>query len=218
MALFKRKKKIKDILNRKLINLTFLNIFLVLSGLLWIDYLGLINIKKSLYPTLSKIPPFGYLVPRRTEDPYLLNREERRKQEIAQKIEWEKIKGLEEKLKEKESQLLEKEQSLVELEKSLKNRETELDKKYKDKENYKDKISLQAKYITSMVPKEAVKRLEQMDDRLVIDIFRQIESDAQAEGKQSLVPYLLSLMDAEKAAVIQRKMTVVEEDIEEGGE
>jgi len=217
MALFKKKKKkkVSDILNRRLINLIFINIFLVLSGLLWVDYLGLINIREDIYPQLAKIPGLNALVPKRVEDPYLLTREERRKEEIAKKIEWEKIKEYERKLKEKELQLKEKEQSLEEYEKRLKAKEKEIDKKYKEKESYKQKIQLQAKYFVSMPPEDAVKRLEKMDDLLVIDILKEIESQAVAEGKQSLVPYFLKLMNPDRAAEIQRKMTVVEEDMQE---
>ncbi len=217
MALFKskkrKKKSIDEILNRKLINLIFINIFLVLSALLWIDYLGIINLKEDIYPKIAKIPGLNILVPKRTEDPYLLAREERRKEEIAQKIEWEKIKEYENRLKEKEKQLAEKEQRLEEYEKRLKEKEKEIDRKYKEKEDYQQKIQLQAKYFVSMPPEDAVKRLEKLDDRLVIDILNEIEHQAAAEGKQSLVPYLLKLMDPEKAAKIQRKMTVVEEDV-----
>lgn len=217
MALFKKKKKkrVSDILNRRLINLIFINIFLVLSGLLWVDYLGLINIREDIYPQLAKIPGLNALVPKRVEDPYLLTREERRKEEIAKRIEWEKIKEYERKLKEKELQLKEKEQSLEEYEKRLKAKEKEIDKKYKEKESYKQKIQLQAKYFVSMPPEDAVKRLEKMEDLLVIDILKEIEAQAAAEGKQSLVPYFLKLMNPDRATEIQRKMTVVEEDVQE---
>jgi hypothetical protein len=45
-----------------------------------------------------------------------------------------------------------------------------------------------------------------MDDMTVIDILREMEKQSQIEGTQSLVSYLLSLMDPKRASVIQKKM------------
>lgn len=216
MALFKKRKKTtSDILNRRLINIILINIFLVFSGLLWVDYLGLINIREDIYPKMAKIPGLSSIVPKRTEDPYLLTREERRKEEIARQIEWQKIKEYEKELKDKETKLKAREKSLEEYEKRIRAKEAEIDRKYQEKETYQEKIGLQAKYFVSMRPDEAVKRLEKLDDLLVIDILKEIERKAIEEGKQSIVPYYLSLMDPAKASIIQRKMTVVEEDVQE---
>jgi flagellar motility protein MotE (MotC chaperone) len=74
-------------------------------------------------------------------------------------------------------------------------------------DNYKDNVRKQAQYFTSMPPKAAVDRLAKLDELLAIDILRQIDRTAEEQGKASIVPYFLSLMDPEKAASIQRKMT-----------
>ena len=103
--------------------------------------------------------------------------------------------------------------SLKEQLERLKEKEKEIDNKYVEKETYKEKIGQQAVYLVSMRPDEAVDRLSIMDDLLIIDILHAIEVKAQDEGQQSVVPYYLSLMAPKKAAEIQRKMTVVEEDV-----
>ena len=56
--------------NKRLINLLFLNLLLFSSGILWLDYLGIINIKENIYPNLAKIPLIKYVVPKREADPY----------------------------------------------------------------------------------------------------------------------------------------------------
>ena len=45
-----------------------------------------------------------------------------------------------------------------------------------------------------------------MDDQDVIDVLRKATEVAQRNGSASLVAYWLSLMPAERAAVIERKM------------
>lgn len=220
MAITRTKiKKLGSEINRKLRNLTLLNIFLIISGLIWIDFLGLINIRGALFPLLGRVPGFQAFSSRRIEDPSLLAREEFKKQELSRKLEWEKLEGLEKKLKEKELKLKEKETALVRLEGQLKQKEGLIDRKYQDKETYQQKILKQAGYFISMKPDEAVKRLDKMDDLLVIDILREIDRQAAGQGKQSVVPYYFTLMDPARSAVIQRKMTVVEENnVEETNE
>ena len=46
-----------------------------------------------------------------------------------------------------------------------------------------------------------------MEDQLAIDVLRSVDEIAEEEGKNSMVPYWLSLMPADRAATIQRKMT-----------
>ena len=57
--------------------------------------------------------------------------------------------------------------------------------------------------------KGAVERLQKLEDLLIVDILREVDRNAEEAGTQSIVPYYLSLMDAERAASVQRKMTKV---------
>ncbi len=198
--------------NKKIINLLFLNLFLFSSGVLWLDYLGIINIKENIYPNLAKIPGISYFVPKRKADRFLLENIENEKRKMLKDIEWKKLKDFEKKLKEKELEIDKKNTQLENKEKELIAREKYLKEKYAEKDTYKDKIARQAKYFVSMRPEDAVKRLDELDDLTVIDILKEIEREAHTQGKQSIVPYFLSLMDPKRAAVIQRKMLIVEED------
>ncbi len=203
------KKESGDI-NKRLINLLFINLLLILAGILLLDYLNLINLEEDLYPKLAKIPVLKHIVPERKDDPLLLLKEEEKKYEIARELEWQKLQEFREKLKEEERKIKEKEETLKEYEKQLKQREKDIEEKYKEKLEYKKMVQQQADYFVSMPPEKAVERLQKLDDYLIIDILKAIDAKAKAEGKSSLVPYYLQLMDPDRAAEIQRKMTVVE--------
>ncbi len=207
------KNKKRTEIDKRLINLVLINIFLIASGVLWLDYLGLINFKQDVFPVLTKVPGLNFLLPDRIDDPLLLAREEYKKEQVVKDMEWEKLKAEADKLEDIKSKLEERENAIKEQMEKIKEKEKEIDKKYEDKENYISKINQQAIYFVSMRPEDAVKRLSNMDDLLVIDVLKAIEKKAQDEGKQSIVPYFLSLMDPKRASSIQRKMTTVEDDI-----
>jgi flagellar protein FlbB len=60
--------------------------------------------------------------------------------------------------------------------------------------------------LNGMTPQGAVAIMLAMDDQDVIDILRKANEIAQANAATSLVAYWLSLMPADRAAAIQRKM------------
>jgi flagellar protein FlbB len=57
-----------------------------------------------------------------------------------------------------------------------------------------------------MPPANAIAILAKQDDQYVIDTFRTVEAQAKKIGADSLVPIWLSLMPADRAATLQRKM------------
>ena len=65
-----------------------------------------------------------------------------------------------------------------------------------------------------MTPKAAVNILLAMDDQMVIDVLRKVEEMAAQNGTASMVSYWLSLMPADRAAAIQRKMVVKPETLD----
>ena len=73
-----------------------------------------------------------------------------------------------------------------------------------EKEDRDRNIKDIASKIGSMRPGKAIERLEGLDLLLVIDIFRQMDKDAELEGRVSIVSFLLSEMDKEKAQEIIR--------------
>ena len=77
-------------------------------------------------------------------------------------------------------------------------------KKAEDKDTNIEQI---VQYLNNMPPANAVAILAQMNDQDIIDVLRRAEADAAAAGTSSSSAYWLSLMDAKRAAEIQRKMT-----------
>ncbi|UER67476.1 flagellar protein [Borrelia sp. BU AG58] len=108
-----------------------------------------------------------------------------------------------------------REDGLNKLEAELKQKQRDLDLKQKviddivDKYKDEDANFVQAAlYLINMPPEDAVKRLEELDDEVAISYMRKVEDVFRKEGRASTVPYWLSLMDAKRAAVLMRKMSV----------
>ncbi|MFW6138149.1 MAG: periplasmic-type flagellar collar protein FlbB [Spirochaetota bacterium] len=195
----------------KILFLILLILVIILGGIYWFDHLGLINYKNIVGPFSRYLPGFmkkGQVV---EEEPSLLEKEflEKREQLLADRSQ--DLEELQKKLEKKELELNEMETRLKEEKRALEESKKVLSEKMREYDNYKENISKQARYFISMPPEDAVERLARMDDLLVIDIFRQMDKIAEEEGRVSMAPYYLSLMDPEKAAVIQRKMTKVTE-------
>ena len=195
----------------KVFFLLLLLIVIVLGGIYWFDHLGLINYKKVIGPFEQYLPSFMQRGEEVVDDPHLLERELISKREEVLTARYDELVTMVSDLEQKELELKEIEAKLTEETKRLEEEKKVLSEKLSEYDNYRENIAKQAEYFTSMPPDAAVERLAQLDDLLVIDILRQIDRTAEDEGRLSVVPYLLSLMDPTKAAVIQRKMTKVGE-------
>lgn len=191
----------------RIIVLLILIASVVIGGLFWFDYLGLVDAKAVFTPVLklAKLPTrTGQALP--ADLPTLLEDER-----IAKRLE--AIEVMRQELVEQEKVLQEK-QSAVEamaLEiddraKDIEEKEISLKQVMNRYENRKENIVQNAKYLTSMPPAEAVKILEASDDQTVIDTLRAVEELALKAGEDSLVPFWLSKMNSERAARLQRKM------------
>lgn len=194
----------------KTIVLLFLVIILILIGLLWFDYLGVINAKNMFAPVYKL---FG-LVPQTSttvtqNSPELMSNldDDRLEKRLeALEIRSQELDKREENLKKLEEQNLQISQELDDLRKSQEEREKTFNntvKKYDDREV---NIVQNAKNLTGMPPENAVAILVAMEDQDVIDTLRKVEEIAQEEGTTSMVAYWLSLMPADRVATIQRKM------------
>lgn len=206
----------------KTIVLILLIAILAIGGLLWFDFLGLINIKNVTGPVLAPVYKLFHLEPQTSKTststkPLFADLDQDRfdKQQESLEIykqELEKresdIEIVEKKNEQIAQELEDREKSLEEREKTFNNEK----KKYDDKERNIVQI---AANLEGMQPKAAVEILNKMDDQLVIDVLRKVEERAQANNTASMVAYWLSLMAPERAAVIQRKMAVKPLSLEE---
>lgn len=192
-------------------------LILIVGGLLWFDYLGVIHVKSvfsPVYKLLKKTPQTSQTITQ--SDLLTSNLDEDRllKQREALLL-------LQEELDKREADIVVMEQQnqqvsaeLAEREKNQEEREKTFNqtvKKYDDKNINVEQI---ANNLNGMRPEAAVAILEAMDDQTVIDVLRKVEEIAAANGSSSMGSYWLSLMKSERAAQIQRKMLSKPESLE----
>ena len=193
----------------KSILLLILIAILVLFGILWFDYLGIIQAKRSFAPLFKLVG----LSPQTSISSTAKNMEaaDLDNDRFAKRLESLNIRSQE--LDKREAEVVEREnanaqvaQELEDKERSQEEREktfNNLVKKYDDRNANIDQIVAN---LNGMPPRNAVDILVAMDDQDVIDVLRRAEEVAAASGQASTVAYWLSLMPSERAADISRKM------------
>jgi flagellar protein FlbB len=185
----------------RIIILLLLVAVLGLGGLVWFDYLGIVDAQRLLaLLRREEVVVDG-------EDPLLLEKERLAKQLEALAIRSEELTNLEQELEDKRTEINQMVEQLEEREAAVEDREKVFNERLKAFENRRVNLRQNSDYLVGMPPENAVKILLQMEDQDVIDIFRVTEEQAQGAGELSLVSYWLSLMPADRAAILQRKMS-----------
>lgn len=193
----------------KSIVLLMLIIIMALGGLLWFDFLGVIHMKSvftPLYKVMGREPQTS--ITATSSNPVVADLDQDRINKQREVIDL-RI----EELDRRESEILQKEKLNEQIASELTNREKSQEEREKTfnqtVKQYDDKnvnVEQIAANLNGMQPKAAVNILLAMDDQTVIDVLRKVEEIAQRNGSSSMGSYWLSLMPAERAAEIQRKM------------
>jgi flagellar protein FlbB len=178
---------------------------LALGGLVWFDYLGIVDAQRTLSPVFSLVR--GGRVQVDAEDPLLLDKERLTKQLEALAVRSEELDNWDKQLAAKQLEIDQMVETLAEREGAVEDREKVLTDRLRAYDNRVVNLRQNSAYLVGMPPENAVKILLAMEDQDVIDIFRVTEQQAAEEGEASLVAYWLSLMPADRAAVLQRKMS-----------
>ncbi len=182
---------------------------IVIGGMFWLDYLGLIDAKGLFSPALKllKLPTrTGKALP--ADSPTLLDDERFGKQLEAIDIRKQELDELERLAAEREASITAKAGEVDERQKSLDEQQKSLNSTLEQYDNKKANIAQNARYLSGMPPKDAVNIINAMtDDQMVIDILRAVEEIAAQTGEASVVAYWLSLMPPERSATVQRKMS-----------
>ncbi len=191
--------------------LLLLVLVLAVGGLLWFDYLDLIDARNYLDPILTPVFELVGLRQRTrvegVEDPLLLDKERLKAQVESLSLSREDLDRREEALQEKEDEAARVMDELVEREKALEEREKSLNERLEAYENKKVNLEKQVGYFVGMPPDKAVKMLLEYDNDMdIVDMFRTADEMAASAGEASLVAYWLSLMPAERGAALTRKM------------
>ena len=180
------------------------------GGIIWFDYLNVIDAKTTLAPFYKYVPFIqgeGRTQPLIEEDELINLNDER----LAIRLEALELLNMEMETQKKD--LGEKYGEIERMANELEERQKELDDREKtfiaDRANADDKsrnVEQNARYLTGMPPQNAVNILASLDDQDAIDVLRKTEEIARAEGTTSVVAYWFSLMEPKRAAELQRKM------------
>lgn len=183
---------------------------LALGGLIWFDYLGLIDVRQTLFPVLRVI---GVTTPSKIEnaqDPLLLEKERLKRRYESLDLRTEQLTAREKAVKQKEAEVEQKLVALNEEQKALTEREKSFNDSVRQYENRSANLQRVAENLMGMPPQKAVDRLVGMSDQDVIEVLQATDKIAQENNATSIVPYWLSLMPADRAASISRKMLKIQ--------
>ena len=194
----------------KSILLIILILVLVLFGLLWFDYLGIIHAKRAFSP-LFKLAGLSPQTSVSASSSKELVEADLDNDRFAKRLEALDIRSQE--LAKRESEVKEREDANAQIAQELEDKEktqaerektfNNLVKKYDDRSVNIEQIVAN---LNGMPPKSAFGILIEMDDQDVIDVLRRADEIAAASGESSTVAYWLSLMPSDRAAEISRKM------------
>jgi flagellar protein FlbB len=188
--------------------LVLLLVVLIGGGLLWFDYLGLIDVRSALSPVLRAV---GLEAPEQlpdTESRLVLDQARLEKREAALEEREAALEQRTQELQSLEQELEAQQQELAAQEQELEDRENSFNQRVEQFENRRAVLEQNARALTSMRPQDAVEILQGYDDQLLIDTLRVAEELAQEQDQLSIVPVWLSQLPADRAAEIQRKMTL----------
>ena len=195
----------------KTLAMLVLILILILGGMLWFDYLGVLNAKKIFAPVYRL---FGLQVQTSVSDMQNdasltadLDEDRLAKRLEALNVYAEELDKREQDIAAKEAENLQITQKLEEMRVALEEREKTFNNEVKKYDDRNVNIEQNAKNLNSMRPADAVEILNAMDDQDVIDTLRKVEEMAAAAGKNLQVSNWLSMMPPERVAALQRKMT-----------
>jgi flagellar protein FlbB len=187
-------------------------LILLLGGLVWFDYLGLINVKQMLSPVVTPVTSrlgIDFGLPEaieNVEDLNLLERERLNKRQQSLEVREAELDIRETEIESKESEIQQMLDSLSERETAFEEQEKSFNDRLKAYDNRNTNLRQAAEYFVGMPPIAAVAMFVEMDDQDIIDIMRAHQQISDEEGSASMVSYWLSLMPSERSATLNRKM------------
>ena len=190
----------------RIVLLLLLVLVLAAGGLVWFDYLGLVDAKEVLGPVLELAGIRKPTTVENVDDPFLLDRERLQAREEALRLREAKLDERELQIKRKEAEIQQMQDEIAEQRRSLEEQQKSINdrlKSYEDKETNLRDISNK---LVGMPPADAIEVLLQMKDVEVIDIIRMTDKIAAEQGNASMTSKWLSDMPAERAAAISEKM------------
>jgi flagellar protein FlbB len=196
----------------RIIVLLLLIVVLAGGGLVWFDYLSIIDAKGVLTPLYRFIGREGRSQEEIGPDESVSLDAERLAVRLeAMELRNRELDNREQELQGRYGEIEQMAQELEERQKALDERENSFNALVREAETKERNVEQNARNLTGMPPTAAVAIITAYDDQDAIDVFRKTEEIAQAEGTTSIVSYWLSLMaetpeGAARVAELQRKM------------
>ncbi len=191
----------------RVIVLLVLIFLLAAGGILWFDYLGIVQSRQFFAPLYAL---FGMQtrtgVSTLPSEPGDLDADRIAKRLEAIGLRAQELDVREKDIERKESEILQVSQEMEDRLSAIEEREKSFIDTIKQRDSREANIRQIAAYINGMPPQRSVANLIAMDDQDIIDVLRAVEELSAAEGRASSVAYWFSLMPPERAAEIQRKM------------
>jgi flagellar protein FlbB len=192
---------------KKNLLLLFLIAAVASGGLVWFDYLNVIDIKTVLAPIYNKLGLNGRSQPE-VEKGEVVNLDAER---LAVRLEMIELRNLE--ILKKEEEFTKKQSEIEQIAAALEEDRTALEDMMKSttenasiEEVRNRHIEENARNLNNMPPQSAVAIITAMDDQMAIDVIRKTEELAKATGGASIVPFWYTLMPPARAAELQRKI------------
>ena len=192
----------------RIVVLVLLVLVLLVGGTLWFNYLGLIDARAVVAPVASL---FGVRRPAEVDpadDAILLDSARLAKREQALTLVAEDIARRERELEDTTAELALLRDEIEARESELRDREISFNQRVREDENRRARVEQISRNLTGMPPDNAVAILQGFEDQLLIETLRITEERAAEAGEFSLVPFWLSQFPPQRAAEIQRKMTI----------
>ncbi len=191
----------------RVIALLILILLLAAGGILWFDYLGIVQSRQffgPLYRLFGVTPRTGgSTLPQEDGD---IDADRIAKRLEAIQLRAEELDVRERDIERKEGEILQISQELEDRLSSIEEREKTFTAMLRQSDDRAANVRQIAQYMNGMPPDNAVKNLLAMDDQDIIDVLRAVEAMAKESGRASSVAFWFSKMPPDRAAEIQRKM------------
>lgn len=186
----------------KIVYLTAVIVFSLGVFTYLLDYWGIINMEEYLPFLTEEADPAPFENDSVTElERQALDKERARIEEERIKLEEERLA-----LQEKQSELERKQQELQERMRGVEAQQKALVEDARAQQDRQRMITAMAQRMSNMPPREAVGIAAGWSNTDLVDVFLQMERSAEDAGTTSIVPFLLTLLPKDRAAMITTLM------------
>ncbi|MDH5655932.1 MAG: hypothetical protein OEZ34_08490 [Spirochaetia bacterium] len=186
----------------KIVYLSLVVLFSMGVFIYFLDAWNIIRLHEYL-PFLDKEPP---IVEIDEDNPTELELQKIRKDQERLIEEEIRLKELSEKLEGEKAEMEQKLEEIQEMKQGLEEQVAMLEQTKVKEKNREKKVKAMAQRIYSMPPDDSVAIVAGWSNTDLVEVFVQMEKDAQQEGRQSIVPYLMTKLPRDRAAVITSLM------------